>query len=65
LKACWTEQSKLKTEYQEQKTSRGIRSTVKDHEKLLRQYEWNMQDNWETMKRQNLWIMGIEEGEKI
>jgi uncharacterized coiled-coil protein SlyX len=28
--------------------------TVKDHEKMLRKYEWNMQDIWDTMKRPNL-----------
>jgi wobble nucleotide-excising tRNase len=32
--------------------------TVKDHERMLRKYEWNMQDIWDTMKRQNLRIMG-------
>jgi hypothetical protein len=26
--------------------------TVKDDEKILRKYEWNMQDFWNTMKRQ-------------
>jgi prophage DNA circulation protein len=24
--------------------------TEKDHEKMLRKYEWNMQDIWDTMK---------------
>jgi hypothetical protein len=28
--------------------------TVKDHERMLRKYEWNMQDIWDTMKRPNL-----------
>jgi hypothetical protein len=28
--------------------------TVKDHERMLRKYEWNMQDIWNTMKRPNL-----------
>jgi hypothetical protein len=38
---------------------------VKNHEKILRKYEWNMQDIWDTMKRPNLHIMGIEQGEEI
>jgi hypothetical protein len=38
--------------------------TVKDHERMLR-YEWNMQVIWDTMKRPNLQIMGVEEGEEI
>jgi hypothetical protein len=28
--------------------------TVKDHERMLRKYEWNIQDIWDTMKRPNL-----------
>jgi uncharacterized coiled-coil protein SlyX len=28
--------------------------SVKDHEKLLRKYEWNMQYLWDTIKRPNL-----------
>jgi hypothetical protein len=44
--------------------SRGIRQTVKDHERRLRKYKWNMQDIWDTMKRPNLQVMGVE-GEKI
>jgi uncharacterized coiled-coil protein SlyX len=28
--------------------------TVKDHERMLRKYEWNMQDIWDTMKRPTL-----------
>jgi hypothetical protein len=32
---------------------------------MLRKYEWNMQDTWETMKRPNLRIIGVEEGEEI
>jgi hypothetical protein len=28
--------------------------TVKDHERMLRKYKWNMQDIWNTMKRQKL-----------
>jgi uncharacterized coiled-coil protein SlyX len=35
--------------------------TVKDHERKLRKYKWNMQDIWDTMKRPNLQIMGVEE----
>jgi hypothetical protein len=31
---------------------------------MLRKYEWNMQDIWNTMKRPNLQIMAIE-GEEI
>jgi uncharacterized coiled-coil protein SlyX len=27
---------------------------VKNHEKILRKYEWNMQDIWNIMKRPNL-----------
>jgi hypothetical protein len=25
--------------------------TVKDHERTLRKYEWNIQDIWDTMRR--------------
>jgi hypothetical protein len=32
---------------------------------MLRKYEWNMQDVWDTIKRPNLQIMGLEEGEEI
>jgi hypothetical protein len=32
---------------------------------MLRKYEWNMQDIWDTMKRPNLQIMGVEEREEI
>jgi hypothetical protein len=32
---------------------------------MLRKYKWNIQDIWDIMKRPNLWIMGIEEGEEI
>jgi hypothetical protein len=39
--------------------------TEKDHKRMLTKYEWNMQDIWDTMKRPNLWIMDIEEGEEI
>jgi uncharacterized coiled-coil protein SlyX len=39
--------------------------TVEDHKKVLRKYEWNMQDVWDTIKRPNLQIMHIEEGEEI
>jgi hypothetical protein len=28
--------------------------TVKEHEKMLRKYEWNMQDIWNTIERPNL-----------
>jgi hypothetical protein len=28
--------------------------TVKDHERMLRKYKWNMKDIWNTMKRPNL-----------
>jgi uncharacterized coiled-coil protein SlyX len=28
--------------------------TVKDHERMLRKCEWNMQVIWDTMKRPNL-----------
>jgi hypothetical protein len=28
--------------------------TVKDHERIQRKYEWNMQDIWDTKKRPNL-----------
>jgi uncharacterized coiled-coil protein SlyX len=38
---------------------------VKEHEKILRKYEWDMQDIWDTMKRPDLLTMGIEEGEEI
>jgi hypothetical protein len=32
---------------------------------MLRKYEWNVQDIWNTMKRSNLKIMGVEEEEEI
>jgi hypothetical protein len=32
---------------------------------MLRKYERNMQDIWDTMKKTNLWTMDIEEGEEI
>jgi hypothetical protein len=32
---------------------------------MRRKYEWNMQDFWDTMKRPNLRIMGVQEGENI
>jgi hypothetical protein len=32
---------------------------------MLRKYKWDMQDSWDTMKRLNLWIMGVEEREEI
>jgi uncharacterized coiled-coil protein SlyX len=38
----------------------GLEWRVRDHERILRKYEWNMQDIWDTMKRSNLRIMGIE-----
>jgi DNA repair ATPase RecN len=28
--------------------------TLKEHEKMLRKYEWNMQDIWNTIERPNL-----------
>jgi hypothetical protein len=28
--------------------------TVKYHERMIRKYEWNMQDIWGTMKRPNI-----------
>jgi hypothetical protein len=31
---------------------------------MLRKYEWNIQDIWDTIKRPNLWIIGIKEGEE-
>jgi hypothetical protein len=31
---------------------------------MLRKFEWNMQGIWDTMKRPNLQIMGVEEGEE-
>jgi uncharacterized coiled-coil protein SlyX len=34
--------------------------TVKDHERMLRKYKWNLQDIWDTMKRSNLQTMGAE-----
>jgi uncharacterized coiled-coil protein SlyX len=38
--------------------------TVKDHERMLWKYEWNMKDIWDTMKRANLRLMGVK-GEEI
>jgi hypothetical protein len=37
---------------------------VKDHKRVLRKYEWDMQATWDIMKRPNLQIMGVE-GEEI
>jgi uncharacterized coiled-coil protein SlyX len=34
---------------------------IKDHQKMLRKYKWNMKDIWNTMKIPNLQIMGTEE----
>jgi predicted nucleic acid-binding Zn-ribbon protein len=42
-------------------TEDRVDQIVKDHEKMLRKYEWNMQDIWDTMKRPNLRIMEVEE----
>jgi chromosome segregation ATPase len=42
-----------------------LNKTEKEQEKILRKHEWNMQDIWDTMKRPNLLIMGMEEGEEI
>jgi prophage DNA circulation protein len=39
--------------------------TVKDHERMLRIYEWNVQDIWDTMKRPNLQTMGVEAKQEI
>jgi hypothetical protein len=33
--------------------------------KMLRQYKWIMKDIWDPMKRSNLQIMDVEEGEEI
>jgi hypothetical protein len=32
--------------------------------RVLRKFEWKMQDIWDIMKRSNLCIMGIEEERK-
>jgi uncharacterized coiled-coil protein SlyX len=42
-----------------------LNQTVKDHKRMLRKYKWNMQDICDSMKRPNLQIMGVEEGEEI
>jgi hypothetical protein len=34
--------------------------TVKDHERQLRKHKWNMKDVFDTMKKPNLQIMGVE-----
>jgi uncharacterized coiled-coil protein SlyX len=39
--------------------------TVKNHWRMLRKYEYSMHDIWDTIKRPNPWIIGIEEGEEI
>jgi hypothetical protein len=44
---------------------RVLDHTVKDHERMLREYEWNIPDIWEAMKRPNLQIISVEEGEEI
>jgi hypothetical protein len=33
--------------------------------KKVRQFEQNMQEVWDTSKRRNLQIMGIEEGQEV
>jgi hypothetical protein len=38
--------------------------TVKDHKRILRKYEWTMQDTLDTMRKPNLCILGLE-GEDI
>jgi hypothetical protein len=38
--------------------------TIKDHERMLRKYEWNRQNIWDTIQIPNLQIMGVE-GEEI
>jgi hypothetical protein len=37
---------------------------IKDHERMIRKYEWNMQDIWYTIKIPNLQIMGIKGEER-
>jgi DNA repair ATPase RecN len=37
---------------------------IKDHERMLRKYKWNMEDIWDTMKRPNIQIMSVE-GEEM
>jgi hypothetical protein len=37
---------------------------VKDHEKMLIKYKWNMQDVWVTIRRPKIRIMDTEEGEE-
>jgi hypothetical protein len=44
----------LKTGYREWNKVEESDQTVKDHKRMLRKYEWNMQDIWDTMKRTNL-----------
>jgi hypothetical protein len=44
----------LKIEYQEQNKGEELDKTVKDHERMLIKYEWNMQGIWGTMKRPKL-----------
>jgi chromosome segregation ATPase len=54
----WVENTVSGTENQVEELDQSL----KDHEKMLRKYEWNMQNLWDTTKRLNLWIMGIKEG---
>jgi uncharacterized coiled-coil protein SlyX len=36
-----------------------LNQSVKDQEKILRKYEWNMRDFCDTLKGPNIQIMGI------
>jgi hypothetical protein len=31
-----------------------LEETVKDHERMFKKHEWNMQDIWDTMKKTKL-----------
>jgi hypothetical protein len=53
------EWSKLKHSIRKIGKVEELYETVKECEKVLRKYEWNIQDICNTMKRPNLQIMGI------
>jgi uncharacterized coiled-coil protein SlyX len=56
------EQAKNKVSETEDKIEE-LDHIVKDHETMLRKYEWNMQDIWDIMKKQT--YDSLEEGKEI
>jgi hypothetical protein len=54
LKTWQTEWSKLKTVPGTEDRVEKLDQIAKIMKKMLRKYEWDMQDFWDTMKRPNL-----------